>query len=85
MNKYEGDFRYSGLKKEAWYSICSKHCGQIDKNCSQCMVGEYVNIVSNKIDLVFYKICPSLWVKWKNRKSSSVKKRLQEIFPNLNK
>ncbi len=82
LDKFEGQFRGKGLRRERWFDICSTH-READLNCGRCMTGHYVNIVAHRVGTCFYKICPWLWRLWVNRKNSPSRRRLEEIFPRL--
>lgn len=82
MDTYEGQTRYSGFKKQQWGSICSAHINY-NKECPRCNAGCYRNIILGRISHYVYVICPWIWCKYMNRKNSSARKRLEEIFPNL--
>ncbi len=54
------------LKKEIWFSICSRHA-VYDENCKMCNTGSWKNAIKYKISLLIYKLFPSLWRWWANR------------------
>lgn len=58
--------RGTGLKKEIWFSICSRHA-IYDENCKMCNTGSWNNAIKHKISSLIYKLFPSLWRWWANR------------------
>ena len=52
------------LKKEEWYSICSRHI-EYDENCQACNKGGWYNIYKSKLSGVLYDISPKFWI-WIN-------------------
>lgn len=70
------------ISRERWYSICSIHyVGKI--GCKMCHSGEWRNKITQSADHIFFKLTPTLWMKWQNRKNSPSRKNLERIFPNL--
>jgi hypothetical protein len=65
--KFEGTetTRGEGLKKETWYSICSRH-GVYDKNCELCNTGSWQNDHKLAVEGWFYDNAYWLWHFWVN-------------------
>lgn len=58
--------RGKGLKKELWFSICSRHA-VYDEDCKLCNTGRWEKIIKYKISTLIYDLFPSLWSWWINR------------------
>lgn len=58
--------RNKGIKKEIWFSICSKHA-LYNENCNMCNTGSWKNAIKYKISSLIYDLFPSLWRWWINR------------------
>ena len=52
--------RGKGLKKEIWFSICSRHAIH-DENCNMCNTGSWQNAIKYKVSSLRYNLFPSLW------------------------
>lgn len=52
--------RKKGIKKEVWFSICSRHPIYV-KDCDMCNKGSWNNIVKYKTSCIIYRIFPSIW------------------------
>lgn len=52
--------RRKGLKKEIWFSICSRH-GDYQENCPLCNKGQWINVVSLWFNGILYKYMYPLW------------------------
>ena len=65
--------RGSGLNRERWYSICSRHC-DYETYCGTCNVGQWVNCFAASLERITFQVSPWLWRKWANRTSSPSKK-----------
>jgi hypothetical protein len=65
--QFDGDktTRGEGLKKETWYSICSRH-GVYDKNCELCNTGSWQNDHKLAVEGWFHDHTYWLWVWWVN-------------------
>ena len=65
--KFDGGetVRGKGLKKQRWYSICSRHMIH-DNNCNICNTGSWENVWMLAISGWFYKHFTKLWVWWVN-------------------
>ena len=57
--------RGEGLKKETWYSICSRH-GIYDKNCPRCKIGSWQNDHKLAVEGWFHDHTYWLWYFWVN-------------------
>lgn len=77
-----GRYRGTGLRREEWYSICSHH-REFDAACRLCQLGNWHNVIWQRIDSVFYKASPWGWQWWANRRNSTERKFLQQMFPKL--
>jgi hypothetical protein len=49
-----------------WYSICSKH-RDYKPGCAMCDSGRWGFEPSYKLSGLFYRLAPSLWIRWANR------------------
>ena len=58
--------RGKGIKKEIWFSICSRHAIH-DENCNMCNVGHWQNAIRHKVSSLIYELFPSMWRWWVNR------------------
>ena len=67
MNKNNIPLRTKGkgLKKEAWFSICSCH-QEYEESCKLCNTGNWENICKYKLSGLFYELFPNLWIWWVN-------------------
>lgn len=74
--------RGSGLRREEWYSICSRH-RHPRKGCHLCHTGHWVNVAAHNVEHAIYVCAPWLWRWWVNRPNSATRKRLESVFPGL--
>jgi len=58
--------RGKGLKKQIWFSFCSRH-QEYEENCDLCNMGTWESAITYKISSLIYKFFPSLWAWWVNR------------------
>ena len=65
--KFEGTetTRGEGIKKETWYSICSRHAVH-NNNCNMCNTGSWQNNWINAISGWFHDNIYWLWYFWVN-------------------
>lgn len=54
------------LKKEIWFSFCSRH-SVYDETCNICNSGNWRNAIKYKVSSFIYDSFPSLWRWWVNR------------------
>ena len=59
-----------GIKKKIWISFCGVH-HEYNPDCKTCNEGYWNNIFLLKLNLLLYKISPTIWkkiqnIKWKN-------------------
>lgn len=64
MDKYRT--RNKGIKKEIWFSICSKHYIYED-SCNLCRTGFWKNAIKYKTESFIYYLFPRLWRWWVNK------------------
>lgn len=57
--------RGKGLKKEIWFSICSRH-GDHQEDCPLCNSGSWKNIYQLKLEKILYKRSWKLWFYYMN-------------------
>jgi hypothetical protein len=58
--------RGKDIKKEIWFSICSKHVIH-DENCDMCNIGRWQNAIKYKFNSIIYDLFPLLWHRLINR------------------
>ena len=66
VDKYETLYKLGFVKKEIWFSICSRHA-IYDENCNMCNTGSWQNTIKYKVSSLIYDLFPSLWRWWVNR------------------
>ena len=81
-NPKRKQFRWVGVMREQWLSICSAH-RDIDKNCNTCAVGRWENMVQMRAEAHWADQDPAGYLAWVNRPESAVRKSLEHIFPGL--
>lgn len=57
--------RKKGIRKETWFSFCSKH-REYDKNCPLCKEGRWSNNIKYKISSFIFDNFPKLWIYFVN-------------------
>lgn len=67
-----GRFRGKFLKREEWYSICSKH-RDYREDCHLCIIGSWHNVYLHKIESFIHDWCYPLWYWNANRPKNKLK------------
>ena len=65
-----------------WYSICSEH-REYEAGCSCCNEGRWISRWDRFWDHLLFRINPTLWQQWANRRKSVSRQFLERTFPRL--
>lgn len=82
IEKFQGEYRWVGVMREQWCSICSAH-QRYHEGCPRCAAGRYINLVQSQAEHYLYERDPAAWCRFANREGSSSRQFLEEVFPNL--
>ena len=58
--------RNKGIKKQEWYSICSKH-SYYEPTCDMCKTGSWEYIWAMRFERIIHAISPNLWLWYVNK------------------
>lgn len=74
---YPPKYRYYGLFKQEWFSVCNNHRWKED--CKTCQVGYWENKLIRKFNRFMCKYCPNIWYWWHNRPNSKSMKFVRRV------
>jgi len=76
------EFRWVGVLREQWFSICSAH-SQLQHDCACCQTGRWINLVQHRAESWLYTHDYQAWFAHANQPGSEARKALEHAFPNL--